>query len=396
MAVLCPPVPTTTVTTLSGKSGSRHNSGIGFKKRSIDTLTTTVEQPPTTSDDCSIVCFYQVFYTRTNHVQVVRQHIRFVPEPPPSTHSMTMTTTNQQLLTVEKMTHASLYSDQQHTNNVTPIQIHHNHPSPITDLTVLGTTTANDENNNNNTATTLVLSYRSLRHATSTAHGATTHPEMNGSSKHMPSTTSTTPPQYDSFYGTLSANSRRVLSSSLSTFPFVLPYMDDAIQQTCLVGPSMIGVLTQRYQQIYLYDLYRGGLIHMAQPFSQFTANAPNNGTIPITCISLLADIKRSKMAVTYMSHGNPKKYCIAYASFGLQNGNHRNNNGPMSLADGLVAATAASTMSYGAPMHASMCMTRTLFPDVSKLSDLYQNEMMVPQQTALQNGKFFCCNGSM
>jgi hypothetical protein len=390
LAVVCHPVPTQTASERSSNNNNKSGAVSGTKKRSLDALTTEqTSMTHATPSDCTIVCFYQIFYTRRNTVQLVRQHVRFLHEPPLLSVSSTTTgmyhTPQSMPTTMTTLsTNCSLYSDQQHTNAVTPIPIRNQ--CPIEDLKVLGTTDTpgivDSEDNNNNV--TIVLSYRSLRHGSNTAHTSTTHHEMNGgSSKPIHSASTMSAPRYDSFYMTLSTSSRRVMLSSVSSFPFVLPYTDDAIQHVCLVGPSMIGVLTQRYQQIYLYDLHRGGLMHVAQPFPTSTKST---GNISMTCISLLADMKRSKMAVTYISAENPKKYCLAYASFGVHN-THHSNHGPISLADGLTAAS-SSAMSIGIPFH-SMSQTRTLFLDVSKWNDNYQNESILPQQTAIQNSTF-------
>ena len=358
-------------------------TGTWSKKRRAN-ATTAAEEPQNRSDtdDPSgcIVCFHQVFYTSTT-VQLVRQHVRF-SAPTESIPSNTP----------QAMIHCSLYSDQQHTNTVTPIQL--NNPYPIEHLQVLGTTSpfgATTENHSNHTPT-IVLAYRS----TTRCDSLDTLSEMNGvSSKPHPhqfphavtATTATT--HTDCFYATISTSSRRVTASSLVSFPFVLPYRDDEILHTCLVGPSMIGVMTQRYKQIYLYDLHRGGLMHVAQPFPISTTN----GEDPIACISLLADVHRSKIAVAYTSPGNPEKLSIAYASVNLNNSNSSSSSnsnyskGPISLADGLVAAL--STIPKGAQAHNRMSKTRTLFPEVDKLSDQYQNEMIMPQQNAIHKGTF-------
>ena len=364
---------------------SGNTSGISTpKKRSWGT-----HEGPTTniqSDRC-IVCFYQVFSTKSN-VQVARQHLRFLHEPATALSTAMASTTIDAQQSIPAMIYCSLYSDEKHTNRVTPIYLRNEYP--IEDLKVLGTTPCSESEDGNSTS--IVLSYRSESQASSTgtsdsslATGMVEH-EMNGSSTHLQPTKA--PRRYNYFYTCLSASPRRVVSSSLSSFPFILPFTDDEIQDTCLVGTSMIGVLTQRYKQVYLYDLHRGGLIHSAQPFPTSIINTLNRD-IPVTCTSLLADTKRSKIAVTYIAPGSPNKYCIAYASVGLNSGNNRfpKELGPISLADGLVAA--ASTISYGAQLH-SMIPTRTLHSDVHKLHDNDQREMMIPRQAAILKGAFF------
>jgi hypothetical protein len=60
-----------------------------------------------------------------------------------------------------------------------------------------------------------------------------------------------------------------------------------------------------------------------------------------------------------------------------------------MSLADGLVTAVAA-TSSLLPSSHAMMSTTRFLYPDVTKLNDVHQNEVMIPQQNAIHNGMYY------
>jgi hypothetical protein len=372
MAVICQPTPGS-----SGNYNSQTTNSIS-KKRSIDVL--NAGRSPTTrtlpNHTGTVACFYQIFFSGRNTIHLVRQHVRFLPEhyePPVSVSSSSTAIRNmpQPVSMVE-------YSDPYHTNIATPIIPHRNDQSPIVDVKVLGTTGMDGSDID---TTTIVLSYCSLRHRINNTQG------MNGSSKGCSySVPSTLPPQYDSYCMTLSASSsRRNISSSISTFPFVLPFMDDVVQHICLVTPNLIGVLSKRYHQIYLYDLYRGGLICTFQPFSKLSTNG---NLTEISCISLLADMKRSKMAVTYISSTNPKKYCIAYTSLKGHNFG-KQKNGPMSLADGLVTAVVA-TSSLLPSSHAMMSTTRFLYPDVTKLNDIHQNEVMIPQQNAIHNGMYY------
>jgi hypothetical protein len=232
---------------------------------------------------------------------------------------------------------------------------------------------------------------------------------MNGSSKTITTlkypyetNTSTTAAQYEHFFTTITVPAKAItVYPSTKSFRFQLPCIDDEVQHCCLIGPSLVGIVTKLYHQLCLYDVYRGGLIYTCQPFTPRTIT--HNPRTMIYCTALLADIKRSKIAIIYTTQlpsDSKMKCCLAYASIGINHHNRttsvssfRNNMLPqLSLADGLAA-------SFYSPFNSTILQSsigitnnniRTLFvDDESKLMNLYQNKTIVQQQHAIQKGTF-------
>jgi hypothetical protein len=344
----------------------------------------------TQSSESNIVCFTQILYTVDGTIQLVRQHVRILD--PLS-------------LTGSESVICSSCSDVQHINTATPIRINHpscyrySHPS-IGNITLLGTSSAASPSVSDGN---IVLSYYCLRNECKKSNNAIVNTrEMNGSAKKLPTVDSrATATCRDYFFVTIPtiATKSTTLQSfvSVSSIPFVLPHMDDEVQQACLVTPSIIGVLTRHYKQICMYDIHRGGLIHVDQPFTAMTTNSFSVTTAtPVdvpTCISLLTDARQSKIAVLYVSSTIPKKYCIAYASISFKMSTStgiviRQNSltSHMSLADGLIAASSNNIASTNL-LYLCQNKTRTIFQEENKLTDEFQNETIVPQQGAINKG---------
>jgi hypothetical protein len=283
----------------------------------------------------------------------------------------------------------------------------------IADVQVLGfipscTTTRTNGHSDDEDNDTVVLSYRVVRRSSSSSSTSNNTP----SEEECDSYFYTSIPWHTTLHSVSS-----VASMALPAQPRLLP---KTTRLTALVSSSVLGVVTMN-NEMYLYDIVRGGLIYTCSLLFPTIGTTTTTATPPAcTTIQLLSDPKHARVAILYQynpdhdfrrssnNNSNHHHYWIAYTSI-----RHAYMNGtmsrsfshatttttiqpPISLAMGLAMSfsiqqehPSATSLLFQEPPKTVRLLTRTLFQnDHDLLHDRTNNEKLrLQQQRSITKG---------